>query len=135
MEGIFYALMAAFALGLWTVFHDQAASHIGNLLGAILVSLTAVLLGAAIFLIQRTPVQFTGRGILYVVLAGAAALAIDFFALKAYSSGTDVSVAGPVIIGGSIAVASLLGFLMGEPVTAKKFLGAVLVVAGVVLLS
>lgn len=57
-------------------------------------------------------------------------MGIDYFALKAYSSGISISVVGPIIIGGSIAVASIIGFFLGDSVTLLKILGLLLVVGG-----
>ena len=57
-------------------------------------------------------------------------MAIDYFAFKAYGSGLAVSVAGPIIIGGSTAVAAIIGFTMGDSITWLKLLGITLVVAG-----
>ncbi|MEA2097478.1 MAG: hypothetical protein U9P70_00120 [Patescibacteria group bacterium] len=65
-----------------------------------------------------------------MVLAGVCALAIDYFALKAYGSGLAISVAGPIIIGGSIAVAVLIGFFLGESITAVKIIGLLFVIVG-----
>ncbi|MDP3043150.1 MAG: hypothetical protein Q8N21_01995, partial [bacterium] len=108
-SGILFAIIAAIFFGVWTVFHQQAANKIDYLVGAIIISLTAVVLGL-IFLLPRiksTTLFFNPKGILFAVLAGVCALAIDFFALKAYGSGLAVSVAGPIIIGGSIAIATI----------------------------
>ncbi len=110
--GIIFAVVAAIAFGLWTVFHQQAASHIDKLFGAILVSLTAVVIGAIILLpkIKNVTLYTNPKGIIFAVLAGACALAIDYFALKAYGAGLQVSIGGPIIIGGSVAIAARIGF-------------------------
>lgn len=136
-EGIIFAIVAAVAFGLWTVFHNQAANHIDNLFGAILVSLTAVILGAILIVprLQTTTLFTNPKGILFAVLAGACALAIDFFALKTYGSGLQVSIGGPIIIGGSIAVAVFIGFLLGDSVTLVKVLGLTFIIAGSALLA
>ncbi|MEK6822985.1 MAG: EamA family transporter [Nanoarchaeota archaeon] len=130
--GIIFAIVTAIAFGIWTVFHQQAANKINYLVGAIIVSLTAVVLGLALLLPRiRTTTLFTDpKGILFAVLAGVCALAIDYFALRAYDSGLAVSVAGPIIIGGSIAIASIIGFFLGESFTWMKFLGLLLVITG-----
>ena len=135
--GIFYALVATIAFGLWTVFHQRAASKIDYLLGAIIVSLTAVILGSIILLprIKSAVSSLNPKGILFAALAGVCALVIDFFALKAYGSGLSVSIAGPVIIGGSIAIAAIIGFLMGESMTIVKALGLVFVIVGAGILA
>ena len=131
-SGVFFAVLAAIAFGLWTVFHQQAADKINYLFGAIIVSLTAVILGLAVLLpkIASTTLFSNPKGILFASLAGVCALAIDYFALKAYGSGLAVSVAGPIIIGGSIAVAALIGFFLGESVTLAKILGLLFVIIG-----
>ena len=130
--GIIFALVAAIALGVWTVFHQLAADKINYLFGAIIVSLTAVVAGLIFLLpkIKTTTLYSNPKGILFAMLAGLCALAIDYFALKAYGSGLAISVAGPIIIGGSIAIAALIGFFMGESITLMKVLGLLLVIAG-----
>ncbi|VVB59768.1 Uncharacterised protein [uncultured archaeon] len=108
-EGIVFALITAVSFGFWTVFHQQASPHINPIFGAIVVSLTAVVLGSIILLPQIKEVTlFTSqKGVIFVILAWLAAFAIDFFALKTYASGVPISVGGPIIIGGSVAIASI----------------------------
>lgn len=137
-EGIIFAIIAAVALGIWTVFHQQASNHINNLFGAIIVSATAVLLGLIFLLpkIKTTALYTNPKGILFSVLAGFCALAIDYFALKAYGTGgLPISVGGPIIIAGSVAIASVIGFFLGESVTLMKIVGLVLVIAGSAILA
>ena len=130
--GIIFAIIAAIAFGIWTVFHQQAADKINYLFGAIIVSLTAVVLGLIFLLpkIKTITLYSNPKGILFAVLAGVCALVIDYFALKAYGSGLPVSVAGPIIIGGSIAIAAMIGFFLGESFTLMKVLGLLLVIIG-----
>ena len=130
--GIIFSVIAAIAFGLWTVFHQQAADKINYLLGAIIVSLTAVVVGLIFLLPNIKTINFSSnpKGILFVVLAGICALAIDYFALKAYGSGLAISIAGPIIIGGSIAVAVSVGFFLGESITLMKIIGLLFVIIG-----
>jgi uncharacterized membrane protein len=130
--GIIFAIISAIAFGLWTVFHQQAAEKIDYLFGAIIVSLTAVIIGITILITKiRTTILFSDpKGILFAILAGICALAIDYFALKSYGTGLAISVAGPVIISGSIAVAVLIGFFIGESVTFQKIIGLLLIIIG-----
>lgn len=135
--GILFAVIAAIAFGFWTVFHQQAANKIDYLVGAIVVSFTAVVLGL-IFLLPRIKsidLFSSPKGILFAVLAGICALAIDFFALKAYGAGLPVSVAGPIIIGGSIAIAAIIGLFMGESITVMKAVGLIFIIAGASILA
>lgn len=63
-------------------------------------------------------------------LAGITAFFIDFLALQAYSRGLSLTIGGPIIIGGSMAVVVLIGFMLGEPITLMKILGIALIVVG-----
>ena len=134
--GIIFAILGALAFGLWTVFHQQASTYINNLFGAIIVSFTAFMVGLLIFLpnLKSTTLYTNPKGILFAVLAGICALGIDYFALKTYSSGLQVSVGAPIIIGGSIAVASIIGFFLGDSITLLKILGLLLVIGGATIL-
>ncbi len=130
--GIIFAFIAATAFGILTVFHQLASERMNYLFGAIIVSLTAVVIGL-IFLflkIKTTTLYSDPKGILFAALAGLCALTIDYFTLKAYGSGLAVSVAGPIIISGSIAIATLIGFFRGESITLIKVLGLLLIIAG-----
>lgn len=130
--GIIFAIIAAIAFGIWTVFHQQASDKINYLFGAIIISLTAVVLGLILLLpnIKTTTLFSNPKGILFAILAGICALAIDYFVLKAYHSGLAVSVVGPIVIGGSVAVAATIGFFLGESITAMKIVALLLVVVG-----
>ena len=130
--GIIFAVVTAIAFGIWTVFHERAADHINHLFGAIVVSLTAVLVGLIFLLpkIKTTTLVSNPKGLIFAALAGVCALAIDFFALKAYGTGLEISIGGPIIIGGSVAIAAAFGFMLGESITLMKIFGLLLVISG-----
>lgn len=132
-DGIIFAVMTAVSFGAVTIFHQQASPHINPLFGAIVLSLTAVIFGSIILLPQLKGLTlFTDqKGIIFVVLAGLSAFGVDFFALKTYASGIPVSIGGPIIIGGSVAVASVIGLLaLGESISSMKIFGIALVIIG-----
>ena len=134
--GIIFAILGAFVEGLWAVFHQQASHHINSLFGAIIISFTAVVLGLFLLLLNMKSVTLVSdsRGILFSILAGLMALGIDYFALRAYSSGLEVSIVGPIIIGGGIAVAAALGFFLGDSISVTKLLALALAIMGSALL-
>lgn len=137
-EGILLAVITAIAFGAWTVFHQQASAHINPLVGAIIVSFTAVILGVLFFFSGKgeTISILDQKGIIFAVLAGVMALAIDIFALKTYASGVPISIGGPIIIGGSVIIASLIGIaLLGETINIAKVAGILFVVIGTGILS
>ncbi|HUV43135.1 MAG TPA: EamA family transporter [Patescibacteria group bacterium] len=137
MSAVYLAFLAAIAFGFWTIFHKYASPHIDQVFGAILVSLTAVILGAVILLPQLKNKQLVSnpKGILFVVLAGICAFFIDFLALSAYAKGLPISVGGPIIIGGSIAIASIIGIFLGESVGFLKILALFLIILGSAILA
>ncbi len=137
MNPIIFAILAAVSFGLWTVFHKLAAPYINQIFGAILVSFTAVVLGSIVLLPKIKDVQLFSdpKGVIFVVLAGLLAFGIDFFALQAYSKGLPLTIGGPIIIGGSIAIAVIIGFVLGDSITAMKILGILLLVGGAAILA
>ena len=52
MNPILFAILAAGSFGLWTVFHKLASPYVNQIFGAIIVSLTAVIFGAIVFLFK-----------------------------------------------------------------------------------
>ena len=137
MNPIYLAILAAISFGVWTIFHKVASPYINQIFGAIIVSVVAVIVGLIVLMPRFKSVElFTDwKGIFFVVLAGISAFFIDFLALSAYSKGLPVSVGGPIIIGGSIALASIIGFFMGESVSLLKVLALVLIIGGASILA
>jgi len=70
-----------------------------------------------------------------LVLLGIAFDAISFFSLLALLSVSEISFAVPASASSYIVKTALAGSYLGERVTARRWLGAVCVTAGVVLLS
>ena len=136
-QGIIFAILAACAFGFWTVFHQQASSYINQVFGAIIVSLTAVILGLFFLLpgIKSKELYTNPKGIFFLMLAGLCAFAIDYFALKAYGTGLKISVGGPIIIGGSVAIAAIIGLFLGESFSIAKAIGILMVLVGSIVLS
>lgn len=137
MSAIVFAVLAAVAFGFWTVFHKLASTHVSQIFGAIIVSLSAVILGSIVLIpkLKSTQLVSDSKGIYFLVAAGICAFLIDYFALTAYSKGLSINVGGPIIIGGSIAVAAIIGFILGDPVTVPKLIGLGLLLSGAIVLS
>jgi len=75
------------------------------------------------------------KGLLFLALLGVAAFCTDYFALRMFASDFPLSVGGPILIGGSVALASIIGFFLGETITIQAVAGVVLVTIGAALLS
>lgn len=136
-SGLVFAVFAALAFGILPFFHKLASSWVHSIFGAFIVSLAALFSGFIVLLFRMKSITlFTHpKGILFAALGGVSAFLFDVFALKAYSSGLPVSVGGPLIIGGSIVVATILGFLLGESLAIMKLVGIALIIAGSCILA
>lgn len=137
MNPLVFAILGALSFGFWTVFHKLASPYINQVFGAIVVSATAVVAGLIVLLprLKDTELFSDYRGVVFLAITGVLAFFIDFFALKAYSGGLPVTTGGPIIIGGSIAVASIIGIFLGDPISSVKVLALLLLVAGATLLA
>ncbi len=137
MNPVIFAILGAVAFGLWTVFHKFASPYINQVFGAIIVSATAVVTGLVVLLprLKQTELFSDYRGIIFIVITGILAFFVDFLALKAYSGGLPLTTGGPLIIGGSIAVASLIGIFLGDPLTPLKITALILLLTGASLLA
>lgn len=135
--GLIYAVVCATCVGFSTILHSAASRHVSSALGAILVSGTAVLVGAMFVVpsIRAGSLVWTSQGLVLVGLAGICAFAIDYFALRAYAEGLPVSIGGPIIIGGSIGLATIIGLAFGESISLMKVAGISLVLVGASLLA
>jgi transporter family protein len=134
---ILYVIIGALGTGLWNVFISSASRQMHPLLGALITELTAFTAGALIFL----PVLSSGfpkvsfRAVIMCMLAGLSVLLADFFILKAYKQGVQISIGGPIIIGGSIVVVSRMGLFLGERMTLLKALSILMIVSGASILG
>lgn len=137
MTPVMFAVFAAVVFGFWTVFHKLGAPYVSQIFGAVIVSFVAVIAGLIVLLprLKETQLVTDSKGVYFLIGAGICAFLIDFFALSAYAKGLSLNIGGPVIIGGSIAVAGIIGFLLGDPITLPKLTGITLVIVGAIVLS
>ncbi len=136
-SGLFFAFFGAISSALWTVFHHEAASKVNPIVGAIIVSIFAMILGAIIFSFkyQASALVISKKGLLFLALVGVAAFASDYFALRTFASDLPVSIGGPILIGGGVALAATIGVIMGETLTWQIGVGIILVTVGASLIA
>jgi uncharacterized membrane protein len=137
MNAILYAIIAAVAGGFWSYFQRLASPNVNQLFGALVISITAVIVAATLLLVQSRQIQLYSnpRGIWFLVLAGVAAFSVDYFTLQAYSRGLPVSIGAPIGIAGGIATAVIIGLLIGENFSLMKFAGLLLIAGGGIILA
>ena len=134
---ILYVIIGALGTGLWNVFISSAARQMHPLLGALITELTAFTADALIFLpvISKGFPKVSLKAVAMCMLAGLSVLLADFFILKAYKQGVQISVGGPIIIGGSIVVVTLMGLFLGEKMTLLKAVSILMIASGASILG
>jgi len=136
-RGVMFVSIAALAGGTWSVLVSRASREMSPVLGPIIAETTGVII-ALVLLTARwreTTLEYSTRGITLLLLAGVCVFSVDYFSLRAYGTHLPVSVGAPVFMGGVILVATAIGFMLGDPITAKKLAGISLIVAGAVILA
>lgn len=136
-RSMIFILIAAGAAGVWTLLMSRASRLVHPVVGAGIIEGSALLLVLLLVLRQRIDVSgaVTPLGALLLVLAGLCVLAVDYFSLRAYEMGMEISVGAPTISAGAILVPTVLGLLMGEGISVTKLLGIGLIGTGVLLLT
>ena len=136
-RSLLYVLIAAAAAGLWSVTLSRASKFVHPLVGTGLVEGTALILVLILVFRQRIDVSsaITPLGAGLLVVCGLCVFTVDYFSLRAYEMGMEVSVGAPTIAAGAILIPTLVGVSLGEGVTVPKVLGIGLIGAGVFLLA
>lgn len=75
------------------------------------------------------------KGLLLLVLVGVAAFSADYFALRTFASDIQLSIGGPILIGGSVALTAIIGLFMGEAITLQTMAGIIFITIGAALLG
>ena len=136
-RSLLFILVAAAAAGLWSVLMSRASKLVHPVVGAGLIEGSALLLVVLILLRQRVDLAEAIHPpvVTLLVLCGLCVFSVDYFSLRAYESGLDVSVGAPVIAAGAILIPAIVGVAFGEAITWTKVLGVTLISGGVLLLT
>lgn len=133
------ALLTAAAFALYNFFIKLGAGRIHEVLGAVVLQLTAAILGGgfALFLhLSGHRLAGSRGGMGFSVLAGLAVGLAEVLTFVVFARGAPVAVATPVILGGSLVGVALLGaLLLHEPVKAPQLLGMAMIIAGIALVA
>lgn len=139
MNWLILAICCAFSFGLYNFFIKVASGSINQVAGAVILQVVAALCGLVLLIyikLKNQEIEITSKGVLFSCLAGFFVGMAEILTFFVFGKGTPASVATPVIIGGSVAVAAILGILiLKEQLTLVQGLGTVLIIGGVVLLS
>ena len=136
-RGLAFILIASAAAGLWSILLSRASRSVHPVVGAGVVESSAVVLVLLIILRQRIDIKSSLglEGFALLVLCGACVFAVDYFSLRAYDQGLEVSLGAPIIASGAILLPAVVGPILGERISAAKIVGIVLIGAGVLVLT
>ena len=135
------ALLTALCLAGYNFFIKLAAAHLPPAVGAVVLQLVAAGLGAGWLLRLRLLGQplggaGLGRGLLLAGLAGLSVGLAEILTFAVFRRGVPASVGTPVIVGGSVLLAALLGLVvLRESLTLAQAGGLGLIVVGIGLLA
>lgn len=133
------AILTAVAFGLYNVFIKVSSDRIDQVLGAVVLQLVALLLGGAYLAFLRAggkQFHVTSSGLLAAVAAGAAVGIAEILTFFVFGRGAPASLGSPIIMGGSVLVAAVIGILvLREGLGIWQIAGVVLIVAGIALIS
>jgi len=133
------AVLIAVALGGYHVLLKLSSAHIDQVLGAVVLQLVAAMLGGSVLAAMACRGQalaVTPRGMGLAAAAGLCVGAAEVLSFWLFSAGVPASRGVPVVVGGSILVAALLGVLaLHEPLSPTQWLGVGLIIAGVAALG
>lgn len=139
MHWILLPLLAAFFLGTYNVFLKISSEHINEVLGLVILQAAALILALFVYAglkIQGVPIEITRKGFWFAVLAGIFVGLAELTSFYVFSRGTEASVGIPIIIGGSVFVATLISALfLKENITSIHYFGVMFVTLGIYLLA
>jgi len=136
-RGIAFILIASVAAGFWSILLSRAARSVHPIVGTGIVEGSALLIVVLVVLRQRIEIKsaMNIEGVALLALCGLCVFAVDYFSLRAYESGLEVSVGAPIISSGAILLPAIVGPMLGERIGPAKIVGIVLIGAGIFVLT
>jgi len=139
MSWILLAVLTAFFYAVYNVFIKVSAGHINEIVGAVVLQIVAAVVGGFLLIylkLNGSSFEITNKGLLFAALAGLFVGLAEITSFFVFSKGIPASVGIPIIIGGSVVFASIIGLLfLKEGLSPIHWIAIVLVVLGVVLLA
>ena len=136
-RGLAFILIASVAAGFWSILLSRASRSVHPIVGTGIVEGSALLLVVLVILRQRIDIKsaMTLEGAALLVLCGLCVFTVDYFSLRAYETGLEVSIGAPIISSGAILLPAVVGPMLGERITAGKIVGVALIGVGIFVLT
>lgn len=139
MGWLAFALLAAVGYGVYNFFSRLSGEKVNPVLGVLLVYGVSLLVALVYLLVYK----FTGgklevqkSGLIFPILAGLFTGVAEIAYLYMYNRGTPLNIGNPLVVGGTVVLATVLGtIILKEPLTLLKVIGILLTLSGLVILS
>lgn len=135
MQLIILLVITALFFALYNVFLKVASGGIHQILGAVILQVTAAFIGGAVILYLKgtnASFNFTKEGIFYSILAGVFVGLAEIISFYIFSKNVNASIGIPIIIGGTIFFSVLIGIVfLKERIAIFDAVGLLLILAGV----
>lgn len=138
MNWILLAIITAIFYGMYNFFIKISSGSINQVVGAVILQLVAAVLGVITLLVLKiigTEFTISQKGVWFAILAGLMVGLAEILSFFVFSKGAPISVGTAIIIGGSVVVASVIGFFLKENVSLLNLFGILAIVIGIVLLT
>jgi uncharacterized membrane protein len=131
-------ILAAIAYGLSIISIRGSQFYDSNLFGAV-VNIIGTIIPLSLFMValqQKTSAPLTGKGLSYAIFGGLAIGTFIVLITKIFSSGQNLSYVSPLVWGGGILIATIVGItVFGEKVNILSVVGILTIITGISVLS
>lgn len=136
-RSLLFILIAATAAGLWSVLMSRASKLVHPVVGVGVIEGSAVILVLVLIARHRVDLStaLTPTALVLLMLCGLCVFSVDYFSLRAYDMGMELSVGAPTIAAGAILIPVFVGLMLGEGLSLAKLAGIGLIGAGVLVLA
>lgn len=139
MNWLTYAILAATSFGFYNFFTKLSANKISPTIALMFIAGTSFIVAAIttiVFKMTGQPLTLSKQAIIFPIMAGLFTGLAEIAYLFMFSKNTTLSIGTPLVVGGTIVVAVILGLLLiKEPLNAVKLSGIVVTLIGLVLLT
>jgi len=139
MNWLFYALLAASGFGFYNFFLKMSADKLNPAAANIFIAGTSCLVAiiSTIYLkLNGQDILITKESIKFPLIAGLFTGMAEILYLTMYSKNTPITIGNPLVVGGSIVIAVILGLIiLKEPMNGVKVAGIILTLSGLAVLS
>ena len=132
------ALLCAMAYALYNVFIKKGADTMNPVLGGVILQIVAMILGSSFLgILLRSGfydiLRYDMKGILWACLAGFSVGTAEILSFYVSSLGVPVSISTSTVVGGSVVLGSMIGWIaLGDIITFGSGFGVLFVLCGVV---